>query len=294
MKNSTTAKMSVIILMITSPQAYAAVGLQVESIAYDPIAREQLLTSQKYDGELSEYGIPTSSKRTIGFEIVSSDNADAYVIPASYGYPVSLLGGGEYLNLSADLQYVNLEGPLGDKGGVGDSRIGAQYYLKQGTSIYSATADFKLPTGDEDDGLGTGSTDFGFSFGIRNRIDRLGFNASAGYIIRGDGKPNGFDVDYGNVVTLVAGAEFRVKPDFWVGADIAVAHTGTSEFTGGFKADGLQTIDFIPHAFYRLCEDMDATFNIFYPLSESVVKGDANGAKPDREMSLGFGLNARF
>jgi hypothetical protein len=45
--------------------------------------------------------------------------------------PISLLGGEEYINFSGDLPYVSIEAPAGDESGVGDTRVGAEYFLEK-------------------------------------------------------------------------------------------------------------------------------------------------------------------
>jgi hypothetical protein len=160
--------------------------------------------------------------------------------------------------------------------------------------IFKGALDIKLPTGSEDDGLGTGSSDLGFAVTGRKRDGDIGFNATAGYIIRGDASPNNVDVDYGNVINLVGGGEYRVKPALWFGANVAYVRSGTSEFNGDFEGDGLQTVDLIPNASYRINTDMTVTLDIIYPLSESVVEGDTPGSDPDREVSMSFGFSSEF
>jgi hypothetical protein len=297
MQKSTSLKISLLtssIILISAGQAFASEAYQAESIALDSMTRSQILSTDGDEGSFSESGIAKQAKKSIGFESITSDNVDIYAIPLSYGLPISLLGGEEYLNLSADLPYVSIEAAPKDESGLGDIRIGAEYFIEKNNIIFKGAVDLKLPTGDEDVGLGTGSTDLGISITGRKREGDIGFNATAGYILRGDAKPNGTDVDYGNVINLVGGGEYQVKPALWVGANIAFVRTGTSEFNNGFEGDGLQTIDLNPNAAYRLSSDMTVTFDIIYPLTESVVEGDLPGPDPDREMSFSFGFNSEF
>lgn len=285
---------SSIVLISTSQIALSSEAGQGESIAIDSMTRAYVLTTDGQDAEFSEKGISSSVSKSVGFDAVSSDNVNVYAIPLAYGMPVGLLGGEEYINFSADLNYIKIEAPAGNESGVGDSRIGAEYFLEKEGIIFKGAFDLKLPTGDEDVGLGTGSIDFGFAVTGRKREGDIGFNATAGYIIRGDAKPNGFDVDYGNVINLVGGAEYQVKPALWAGANVAYVRSGTSEFNGGTEGDGLQTIDVIPNASYRLNTDMTVALNIIIPISESVVEGDNPGPDPDREMSFSFGFSSEF
>lgn len=282
------------ILISFSSSLMASEAYQAESVALDSMTRSQVLTTDGDEGEFSEKGIAKEAKKTIGFESITSDNVDIYTIPLGYGLPFSLMGGEEYINLSADLPYVNIESAAGDESGVGDIRVGAEYFIEKNSIIFKGAVDLKLPTGEEDDGLGTGSTDLGLSVTGRKREGNVGFNASAGYIFRGDASPNGFDVDYGNVLTLVGGGEYQAKPALWLGANLVFVRASTSEFSGGFEGDGLQTIDLVPNAAYRLGTDMTVTLDILYPLTESVVEGDFPGPDPDREMSISFGFNSEF
>lgn len=268
-------------------------GSQSESVVLDPMTRNYILSNDGHEAEFSEKGISKESSQTVGFDAVTSENADVYAIPLSYGMPIGLLGGEEFINFSADLPYVNLEGPLGNENGLGDIRVGSEYFVEKEGIIFKGSFDVKLPTGDEEVGLGSGSTDLGFAVSGRQRIDNIGFNATAGYIIRGEGEVLGADIDYGNVINLVGGGEYQVKPAFWVGANLALVRIGTSD-SSGFETDGLQTIDLIPNASYRINTDMTVMLDIIYPLSESVVDGDAPGDAPDRELSMSFGITSEF
>jgi len=280
------------ILLISAGQAFASEAYQAESVALDSMTRSQVLSTDGDEGSFSEKGIAKQPKKSIGFESITSDNVDIYAIPLAYGLPISFMGGEEYLNLSADLPYVNIE--TADESGLGDIRIGAEYFIEKNNIIFKGAVDLKFPTGDEDVGLGTGSTDLGLSVTGRKRDGDVGFNATAGYILRGDAKPNGTDVDYGNVINLVGGGEYQVKPALWLGANVVFVRTGTSEFNNGFEGDGLQTIELNPNAAYRLSSDMTVTFDIIYPLTETVVEGDFPGPDPDREISFSFGFNSEF
>lgn len=285
---------SSILLISTGQTAFASEVAQGESVALDSMTRALVLTNDSHDGEFSEKGISTSISKSVGFDAVSSENVNVYAIPLAYGMPIGLLGGEEYINFSADLTYVKVEATTGNESGIGDTRLGAEYFIEKKGIIFKGAVDLKLPTGDEDNGLGAGSTDLGFALTGRKREGDIGFNATAGYIIRGEGEPNGFDIDYGNVITLVGGAEYQVKPALWAGANLAFVRTGTSEFTGGTEGDGLQTLDLIPNAAYQINSDMTVTLDVILPIYESVVDGDFPASDPDREMSFSFGFNSEF
>ncbi len=267
---------------------------QGESIVVDSISRSQILTSDSPEAEFSEKGISKEASKSVGFESVTSDNVDVYVVPLGYGLPISLLGGDEFINFSSDLPYINVELPTGNKSGLGDIRVGAEYFIEKNNIIFKAAMDVKFPTGDEEDNLGTGSTDFGFSVTGRKRSDDIGFNATAGYILRGEATVSNFKRDYGNVLLLVGGGEYKLKPNFWVGANAAYVHSGEDEFSVGGNNPGLQTMDVIPNASFRLNTDMTIVAEIIIPVQDSLVNGTAGAVEPDREVTMSFGFNSEF
>lgn len=281
-------------LLILVEHVFASAAYQADSIALDPITRSQILSSGSNDGEFSDADTSKKMKKTIGFETVTSDNVDMYILPIAYGFPMNLLGERDYLNLSADFLYLNIEAPSANETGLSDVRVGAEYFIRKNIMLLKCAVDLKFPTGDEDLGLGTGSSDLGLSLTGRMRKGDVGFNATVGYIFRGEADPNGIDVDYGNVINLVGGGEFQIKPTLWAGAKLAYVRAGTSEFNNGIEGDGLQTVDLIPNAWYRLSEQITVSLDIIYPLIESVIEGDFAGSEPDREMSLNFGVNSEF
>ena len=281
--------------LITLPgHILASEAGQAESVALDPITRSYVLSNDGKEAQFSEDGISKEVSKSIGIDIIMSDNIGLYSIPLAYGMPVQLFGGDEYFNFSGDIPYFNVDAPTGDENGLGDVGLAAEYFVESKGAILKAELNFKFPTGDEDVGLGTGSTDFGLGFTGRKRMGNLGFNSTVGYIIRGDATVNSTDVNYGNVFSFAGGAEYRLQKAFWLGANIAYVRSGTSKFSGGSKGDGLQTFDIIPNASYRINTNMTLTADLIYPVQESVVDGDFPADDPDREMSFSFGFNSDF
>jgi len=286
--------LAVAIITLSSGQVLASEAYQGESVALDPITRSYVLSNDGKEADFSEGGISREASKSIGLDMIMSDNVDLYSIPVACGMPMQLFGGEEYLNLSGDIPYFNVEAPTGDENGLGDIGLTAEYFVENNGAILKAELNFKFPTGDEDVGLGTGSTDFGLGFTGRKRMGNLGFNSTLGYIIRGDATVNKVDVDYGNVFSFSGGAEYRVQKAFWLGANLAYVRSGTSDFDGGFEGDGLQTFDIIPNASYRINTNMTLTADLIFPVQESVVDGDFPADDPDRELSFSFGFNSEF
>ena len=88
--------------------------------------------------------------------------------------------------------------------GLGDVVLRGEYYLRTGTSTSPwviGLLRLKLPTGNEDRGLGTGATDVEAGIGLIRRHGPLNWLADIGYTFVGDG--SGFDPD--NVWRIGAG-----------------------------------------------------------------------------------------
>lgn len=266
---------------------------QSESILLDPLTRSYVSSTDSLDGDFAEKGIAKEESRTVGAEVVSSEDVNVYAIPLSYGIPISLMGGEEYLNVSADLPYVMSDTAAGEESGIGDIRFGAEYFFERKNMILKVSADIKLPTGDGDKFLGTDSTDVGFSFTGRKREGMLGFNATGAYVFRGEGDVAGTTRDYGNMLSLSGGAEYKLGQRLWGGVNGAFVRSGTTDIDG-FEADGLQTIDVIPNISFRFNTDMTIVGTLVIPLHESVVDGDAKGDEPDRETSINFSFTSDF
>jgi hypothetical protein len=281
-------------ILLAIPQVYASDVNQGESIALDSISRALILSNDSKDAEFSEKGIAKEAQKTIGIQAVTSDNVDVYTIPLGYGLPISLLGGEEYINFSADIPYINIESTAGDESGMGDIKFGAEYFIEKNRAIFKAAFDLKLPTGEEDDGLGTGSMDMGFSISARKRDGRLGYTGTAGYTLTGEGEPNNFKRDYGDVITLVGGFEYSLKPAFWAGANLAYVRTGETEFDVGGNAPGLQTLDLVPNASFRIDSEKTLTAEMIIPVQDSYVGTSTGLPDPDREMSFSFGFTSEF
>ncbi len=268
-------------------------GESADSVAVNSITRSYVQSNRGQEAAFSESGISRTETKSVGIELILSEDKEVYSLPLSYGLPMTLLGGEEFLNLSADIPYIQVETPIGDESGVGDVAVAAEYYIERDSAILKAQINYKMPTGDKEKGLGSGSNDVGFAMTGRMRMGQMGFNSTIGYIIRGDATIFNSDIEYGNIFSLMAGTEYRVHPAIWVGANLAYVREDTTE-SAGFVQDGLQTLDLIPNVSYRLNKKMNFTADLIYPLQESVVDGDFPSSEPDREISFSVGFNSEF
>jgi hypothetical protein len=97
-----------------------------------------------------------------------------------------------------------------DESGIGDSTIGFSYKLASGADRLNAafTARVKLPTGDDERGIGTGETDTYAQFDLFQTFGTITPFGSAGYRWLGDGRyqlENGLYVSGGLLFTIAAG-----------------------------------------------------------------------------------------
>lgn len=93
----------------------------------------------------------------------------------------------------------------GEESGLGDVVLRGEYYVRTGTSTRPwiiALLRLKLPTGNEERGLGTGATDLEAGIGLIRRLGRVNWLADVGYTFAGGG--SGFDPD--NVWRIGGGA----------------------------------------------------------------------------------------
>jgi hypothetical protein len=97
--------------------------------------------------------------------------------------------------------------------GWGDVVVRGEYYLVTGTATTPWVIGLlrvKLPTGDEDKGLGSGATDVEAGIGLIQRYGSINWMADVGYTFVGK---NGEDDDPKNVLRLGVGASVSFGPD---------------------------------------------------------------------------------
>jgi hypothetical protein len=253
--------------------------------------RAVLTNTSGTSAKFADKGISHEEQKSIGIDLIVADQRKDLAVPLSYGLPMQLMGGDEFLNLSADIPFSMVDTGTGsDETGLGDAVLGAEYYFERKSIILKTAINWKLPTGDQETGLGSGSNDIAFSFSGRKRQDQIGYNALIAYSLNGEGEAFGFTIDYGNTLTLSAGGEYKIKPDLWLAADLAYINQDSS--SGGIS--GLSTIDLIPSASYRFMEDKDVIFRLMIPVSESLVDGLPGQPKPDRDIAFSIGLSSEF
>ncbi len=102
-------------------------------------------------------------------------------------------------------------------------------------STLAYRAAVKLPTGDPDDGLGSGGTDFGVGLAYERLGHRWAGYANLNYIIIGDPSFAGFEAN--NVWTGSIACEYRLRPTWWVTGQVNFAQYPLSTGTGTLDRD---------------------------------------------------------
>jgi len=100
-----------------------------------------------------------------------------------------------------------------DESGFGDVRLGAKYTVLSATekAVGLGVAAFaKLPTADDEKGLGTGQTDFGFKVALTKPFEALSFHANVGYTVMGE--PDDVE-EWDNVINYGIGVNFPNNAD---------------------------------------------------------------------------------
>ena len=122
-------------------------------------------------------------------------------------------------------------GEATDESGLGDITAAYTWFAYPGTDTYpivDVTGRIKLPTADEDKGLGTGEFDFALETDLIKGFDKHSLFLTLGYKIFGD-TPN---VEIDNVFYTSIGDSYRYSPKTSFGAFFD-ARQATTEFSDG-------------------------------------------------------------
>jgi hypothetical protein len=130
-----------------------------------------------------------------GFERISGDYGGVQNFDDLYA-PLSVLYERARVGLRVTVPYLEVEFADPDgmstftESGLGDVVLGLTVYdvvrSRSGNLVVDVTGKLKLPTADEDKGLGTGETDYSLQADIYRFLGRGTMIASAGYKVRGD------------------------------------------------------------------------------------------------------------
>lgn len=114
-----------------------------------------------------------------------------------------------------------------NESGLGDIWLSASYeteFIPPELFYLDLTGKIKLPTADEDKGLGTGETDYTLQADLFKPLGQFTPFATVAYKIKGD--PSGVDLD--NVFYLSGGSDFRISDNSNIGASLDFQEASTS------------------------------------------------------------------
>jgi hypothetical protein len=114
--------------------------------------------------------------------------------------------------------------------GLGDVIASLSYTLyppRESLPILELTGRIKLPTADEDDGLGTGETDYTLQADLSKRFGPVSGYATLGYRFLGD--PSGVDLDDGFLASLGFGYRYSPRINLGLAFDFREASTDDSD-----------------------------------------------------------------
>jgi hypothetical protein len=171
-----------------------------------PLAHAQFAASTGFDYTSGDYGLSIKTKIST-WAITGEYSYDGWTARLYAPYervtsPVGVVVISGHPRLEKRINALN-QGKTQSESGLSDVEASLSYNaLKSEKTDWSAvfTGSVKLPTGDEDKGLGSGKTDYGIAFDLSRAIDR--FTPSIGIGYRLIGNPSGADLKnylYGTV-----------------------------------------------------------------------------------------------
>jgi hypothetical protein len=232
-----------------------------------------MILSYVHAGHASE----ASWKISSGVDYSSGDYGDSVDTDIVY-LPVSLSVARGAWSAKVTASWVEIDGPgnvvgagdggivVGDRGGesstesgIGDTWVSLSYSvadLPQQFGYLDVTGKVKIPTADEDDGLGTGETDYTLQLDLYKPYDKLTPMVTAAYKIKGE--PAGSSID--NVWYLSGGADYRYNQTINFGATLDFQEASTN------GAD--DALELFTYFGYRFSERWSATVYSYFGFSD--------------------------
>ena len=284
----------------------------LQSVYTDPIIESTTEGEAGTSEEIATKGVGTASGAQVGVGSHVADDIQIYTIPITYGMPVSIMGGKEYLNITARLTYVDFDlGELGfsedSESGMGDSVLSVEHFIDRKGLVLRSGISIKFPTGDADKYLGNDSTDYGLTFSATKYINKISYTGGLSYIIRGTGDSQIHEFDYGNVMSLRLGGAYQLSKSWKLGVDaiyVDIDETENKTFDNS-AIPAYTTVDLAPSITWTI-SNIDLQLQYRYAVSESEDGGDIattadelNGTTTpldaeEREDSISLNLSSKF
>lgn len=254
------------------------------------------------DGQVSENTI-----KALSVEAMISDNIQTYNIPVSYGFPLSLTGNKELLNLKIVLPWTMRE--VGNKkdSGLGDITFTANYLIRFPQLLLDSKLVIKAPTGELEDAdvpLGTGSTDSALFVNGTYYFKNFSLKGGLGYGYNGDTDITNIDkISYGDEFIISGGGDYNINDTMKAGAIIVYKNRAedkivlTSDPANPQYNPGINTLEITP-SFTYLWKTYNAEFNasLMIPVADSwnTDKADKPPIDPDRSIKFNIGVSKPF
>jgi hypothetical protein len=251
------------------------------------------------DGQISDLPV-----KVISVEAMISDNIQTYNIPISYGFPLSLTGNKELLNLKLVLPWTSRKVGDNKDSGLGDISFTANYLIRFPQLLLDSKLVVKAPTGEVEDAdvaLGTGSTDAAIYINGTWYFDRFSVKGGIGYTYNGDYDLQGTDIIHGDEYLLSIGGDYNINDTMRAGGILVYRNRGEDEykFSGGGSAysAGINTLEVVP-SFTYLWKTYNTEFNasLMIPVGDSwnTDKAAEPSYDPDRSVKFNIGVSKPF
>lgn len=268
-------------------------GTASESIENPPAA--SIVTM---DGQISDVPV-----KAITVEAMISDQIQTYNIPISYGFPLSLTGNKEMLNLKLVIPFTYRELDNLEDSGLGDISFTANYLIRFPQFLMDSKLIVKAPTGEVEDAdvpLGTGSTDVALYFNGTWYFNHFSLKGGVGYGYNGDYDLKGTDVVHGDEYLLSGGGDYNINDTMKAGGLLVYRNRAEDKYeSSGFTSysPGINTLEIIP-SFSYLWKTYNAEFNasLMIPLYDSwnIDKATEYSYNPDRSIKFNIGVSKPF
>lgn len=204
-------------------------------------------------GETVDSGI----SYTIGLEYEqgdygTGDTTDVWRIPFGADYrngqflaglyiPYLMVEGEGNITISTVRMRTIVRSSSSDESGIGDLRLYAGYLFPAKAipdATYHAIGYIKVPTADEDKGLGTGEYDYALEGGMLFKYQRAYIYTNLGYELTGDTA----SIDYDNVFYASVSATFPQENRHQLGVELAFAQAATPGYDDALELTGFMNV----------------------------------------------------
>ncbi|MBF0328026.1 MAG: hypothetical protein HQL10_02615 [Nitrospirae bacterium] len=228
----------------------------------------------------------------VGIDSTMSSNKKVFNIPISHSFSerTAIVGNVPFMFV----KYQEADGNWNKSSSIGDISLTLKQRFGDEKEIeYQTLITGKLPSGDQDAGLGSGSYDVGLTQRIIKRIDIFRFIGSGGYIHPiNTPKVYGQKVNYGDSFTWMAALDANVAKQLriWTGLKLSGSVTQGTKIEGVEQQDRLSTVDVTPEVKYFFTDKRALNLGVNIPVSTSYNCVNAEKRKP----SLTFGFYSLF